>query len=62
MDQRLNKSPEFVEAREKRLRRLMSTQWAARNAANAREFWADPSRQSPNVVRYRNPSMLMVAA
>jgi hypothetical protein len=53
MTQRLNQSPEFVEAREKRLRRLMSTKWAARNTVNAYKFWNDPSRQSTNIVRFR---------
>ena len=53
MSQPLNKSPEFVKAREKRLRRLMSTSWAARNTVNAHKFWSDPSRQSTNVVRFR---------
>jgi hypothetical protein len=53
MNQPLNKSPEFVKARENRLRRLMSTEWAARNTVNAHKFWNDPERKIVNVVRFR---------
>lgn len=53
MEQRLNKPAEFVKAREKRLRRLMSTSWAARNTVTAHKFWNDPTRKSANVVRFR---------
>jgi hypothetical protein len=43
--------PQFMEAREQRLRKLMKGgKWAARNADNARKLWEDPSREVPNVV------------
>jgi len=61
MNQPLNKSPEFVKAREKRLRRLMSTSWAARNTVNAHQFWNDPARESVNVVRFRKREELVAA-
>lgn len=53
MMQRPNPSTEFVKAREKRLRRLMSTSWAARNTVNAHKFWKDPTRKIDGVVRFR---------